>query len=98
MPNRVQIEGRPTWAEVSLSALKHNIHAIRQRVASRRGSEGRKQASPKILAVVKANAYGHGAVPIARALAKGGADWFGVTCSAEGIELPDTLRKIKTVK
>src|SRR5207302_1445395 len=41
----------------------------------------------KIFAVVKANAYGHGAVPVARALASAGADWFGVTCTAEGIEL-----------
>jgi alanine racemase len=36
---------------------------------------------------VKANAYGHGAVPVAKALAKAGADWFGVTCTAEGAEL-----------
>jgi alanine racemase len=87
MASKVQFEGRPVWAEVSLGALAHNLRAIRRRLAS-----GRKQASPKaklpkILAVVKANAYGHGAVPIARALAKAGADWFGVTCSAEGIEL-----------
>ena len=44
-------------------------------------------AQRKILAVVKANAYGHGAVPVSRALAKAGTDWFGVTCSAEGMEL-----------
>jgi alanine racemase len=37
--------------------------------------------------VVKANAYGHGAVPVARELARVGTDWFGVTCSAEGVEL-----------
>jgi len=87
MRNKVQFEGRPTWAEISLSALSYNLRAIRRHLASRQGSDGRKQAPPKVLAVVKANAYGHGAVPIARSLAKGGADWFGVTCSAEGIEL-----------
>ena len=44
--------------------------------------------------MVKANAYGHGSVPVARALAKAGADWFGVTCSAEGIELRESgIRK-----
>jgi alanine racemase len=37
--------------------------------------------------IVKANAYGHGAVPIAKALAKAGADWFGVACVSEGVEL-----------
>lgn len=87
MPSKVQFEGRPTWAEVKLGALTHNLRAIRRRLASRREQAGAKAAPPKILAVVKANAYGHGSVPVARALGKAGADWFGVTCSAEGIEL-----------
>ena len=44
--------------------------------------------------MVKANAYGHGAVAVARALPRAGADWFGVTCSAEGIELRESgIRK-----
>src|SRR6185295_16798418 len=50
---------------------------------------GAHSESRKILAIVKANAYGHGAVPVARTLARAGADWLGVTCSAEGIELRD---------
>jgi alanine racemase len=87
MPSRVQLEGRPTWAEVSLSALAHNLRSIQRHLATRRKAAGSKVARPKILAVVKANAYGHGAVPVARALAKAGAEWFGVTCSAEGMEL-----------
>jgi alanine racemase len=87
MPNKVQFEGRPVWAEVKLSALAHNLRSIQRRLASRRKATGARLERPKILSVVKANAYGHGAVPVARALAKAGSDWFGVTCSAEGIEL-----------
>ena len=85
MPSKVQFEGRPLWAEVRLSALTHNLRSIQRRLASQARAARAKR--PKILAVVKANAYGHGAVPVARTLARGGADWFGVTCSAEGIEL-----------
>ncbi len=73
------------WVEVSLGALAHNLRAIHKHInpdSSRRGAGAR-----KILAVVKGNAYGHGAVPVAKALAKAGADWFGVTCTAEGMEL-----------
>ncbi|HJY87193.1 MAG TPA: alanine racemase [Candidatus Acidoferrales bacterium] len=82
MKHNVQFEGRPVWAEVSLGALDHNLRAIRRHIngSSRRGG-------PKILAVVKANAYGLGAVPVAKTLAMAGADWFGVTSTAEGAEL-----------
>ncbi len=77
MTTRVQFNGRPVWAEISLGAIAKNLRAIRRHV-------GRKR---KILAIVKANAYGHGSVPVAKALAKAGADWFGVTCVEEGAEL-----------
>ena len=87
MPSKVQFEGRPVWAEVKLSALTHNLRSIQRHLAANRKAAGSESPPPKILAVVKANAYGHGAVPVARALAKAGADWFGVTSSAEGIEL-----------
>src|SRR3990170_8844522 len=73
----VKLEGRPVWAEVSLTALEANLRAMRRHIGTQR----------KILAVVKGNAYGHGAVPVSKALARAGADWFGVTCSGEGIEL-----------
>jgi alanine racemase len=86
MSRAIHFEGRPVWAEVRLSALAHNLRSIRRHLGSASRS-GSRRARPKILAVVKANAYGHGAVPVARALARAGADWFGVTCSAEGIEL-----------
>ena len=87
MPSKVQFEGRPVWAEVKLGALAHNMRAIQRRLASGRKAAGAKAPVPKILAIVKANAYGHGSVPVARALGKAGADWFGVTCAAEGVEL-----------
>ncbi|MGH9753492.1 MAG: alanine racemase, partial [Blastocatellia bacterium] len=68
---------RPTWAEISLSALKHNYLTIRNHLT----------APAQLMAVVKANAYGHGAVECARALEAAGADWFGVALVEEGIEL-----------
>lgn len=77
MSRAVQFDGRPAWAEISLGAILHNLRVIRKRV-------GRKR---KVLAVVKANAYGLGAVPISKALAKAGTEWFGVTCTSEGAEL-----------
>lgn len=70
------------WAEVSLAALVHNLHAIRQFVNP--PSEKRKNPR-KILSIVKGNGYGHGGPQVAKALDKAGSDWFGVTCTAEGI-------------
>ena len=84
MRRGLQFDGRPIWAEIRLSALTRNLRAIRKRV-NPPGTP--RSARRKILAVVKANAYGHGAVPVARALAEAGTEWFGVTCSAEGMEL-----------
>jgi alanine racemase len=82
-----KIEGRPVWAEVRLGALEHNLRAIRKHLDAGRAAEGKAAQRVKILAVVKGNAYGHGAVASAKALARAGADAFCVTCSAEGIEL-----------
>lgn len=76
-PQKIQFEGRPVWAEISLSSIGHNLHLIRQQIGPKR----------KVLAVVKANAYGLGAVDISKFLAREGVEAFGVTCSAEGIEL-----------
>ena len=87
MQKGIEFEGRPVWAEIHLSALRHNMRMIRRRIHSERLTKGARRTDPKILAVVKANAYGHGAVRVARELEKAGADWFGVTCSAEGVEL-----------
>jgi len=68
---------RPTWVEVSLSQLAENYRIIRDHV-------GRERA---IMAIVKADAYGHGLREIAAPLSQLGADWFGVTSADEGIEL-----------
>jgi len=86
MTRTVKFDGRPIWAEVSLGALTHNLRAIRKHV-NPTGTRGPRR---KILAVIKSNAYGHGIVPVARALSKVRADWFGVTCSAEGAELRES--------
>jgi alanine racemase len=93
MTRPVKFDGRPIWAEVSLGALTHNLRAIRAHVNPARtagGPAGRRGPRRKILAVIKSNAYGHGIVPVARALSKAHADWFGVTCSAEGAELRES--------
>jgi alanine racemase len=78
------MKSRPVWAEVSLPALVHNLEAIRRYV----NPAGQKRKAPrKILSIVKGNAYGHGGPPVAKALEKAGSDWFGVTCTDEGIAL-----------
>lgn len=67
---------RPTRAEVLLDTLAHNFGVVRQAAAG-----------CKVLAVVKADGYGHGVVPIARRLQAEGVDGFGVALAEEGIEL-----------
>src|ERR1051326_4324781 len=74
---RPNIPRRPTWAEIDLDQLAANFKQIRKRVGT----------AARIMAVVKANAYGHGAVQCARRLAAEGADWFGVALPEEAIEL-----------
>ena len=68
---------RPTWAEISLPALIHNLNVLRAHVSP----------GVQMMAVVKANAYGHGAVECARALENEGADCLGVALIEEAIEL-----------
>jgi alanine racemase len=67
---------RPTWAEVDLGAIGHNVAALRELVAP-----------AQVMAVVKADAYGHGAVPVARAAVAAGAAALGVALVEEGVEL-----------
>ena len=58
------------------------------------GTKSERQERRMILAVVKSNAYGLGAVPISKALQRAGTEWFGVTCANEGIELRESgIRK-----
>lgn len=79
---KIDFERRPIWAEVSLGALKYNLHAIRSYVNP---ASEKRTAPRKVLCIVKGNGYGHGGPQVARALEKFGADWFGVTCTEEGI-------------
>jgi len=66
-----------TWAEIDLSALRHNYHTLR----------GLLQPGTQFLGVVKADAYGHGAVQVAKALEEAGCDWLGVATLPEAAEL-----------
>jgi alanine racemase len=65
-----------TWAEVDLGAIRHNVHTLKRSVGEAR-----------LMAVVKANAYGHGAVPVARAALEAGADSLAVVTAEEGAEI-----------
>ncbi len=65
--NQIEIEGRPVWAEVSASALTHNLHAIRDFVNPR----DEKRKTPRmVLSIVKGNGYGHGGPQVAKILEK----------------------------
>ena len=68
---------RPTWAEVSLDTLRQNFRAVVKHAG----------AGVTVCAVVKADAYGHGAVECSRALQAEGAKWMGVTSLDEAIPL-----------
>jgi alanine racemase len=65
---------RPTVAVVDLGAIRHNVRTLKPRAA-------------EVMAVVKANGYGHGGVQVARAAQAGGATWLGVALVEEGIDL-----------
>ncbi len=71
------IKNKKTWVEISRNALLHNIRSIKAHVKP-----------VAVMAVVKANAYGHDAIIVAKTVAKD-ADWFGVDDIDEAI----TLRK-----
>jgi alanine racemase len=65
---------RPTAAVVDLDAVRHNVRAL-------------KPDGAELMAVVKANGYGHGDVPVARAALEAGATWLGVALVEEGLRL-----------
>ena len=75
--HRENIIRRPTWAEIDLDNLAANFNRIKERV----------RPVARVMAVIKANAYGHGAVACARRLSSEGAEWFGVALPEEGVEL-----------
>ena len=70
-------KGRPTSCTIDLDALRWNLRQVRAKVG----------AQVKILSMVKANGYGHGAPAVARTLAEAGSDAFGVATLEEGLEL-----------
>jgi alanine racemase len=67
---------RPTWVEVDLDAVAHNVALLVER-----------SAPAEVCAVVKADGYGHGAVPVGRAALDGGASWLAVALVEEAAEL-----------
>jgi len=70
------LNGRPIWAEIDLDAVAHNVRTLK-RIAG----------SAELAVVVKANAYGHGLIPFAKAALSAGADRLAVICTEEGAEL-----------
>jgi alanine racemase len=68
---------RPTWAEIRLDTIVDNFQQVKSLLP----------AEVKVLAAIKADAYGHGAIPIARALSQAGIDWLGVAIPEEGVQL-----------
>src|ERR1700722_5646866 len=75
---------RRCWVEVDGRALRHNYRVLRSLVPR----------TTKLLAVVKANAYGHGLIPMAKELEVIGADWLGVANVSEGDALRDAGVKL----
>ena len=71
---------RATRAEINLDALQHNFRQVRSRVGSQ----------VRIMAVVKANAYGHGILEVASALLEARADYLGVARAGEGVLLRES--------
>ncbi len=69
---------RPAWADIDLGAVRHNAGVL-----------GRAVAPAGLCAVVKADGYGHGGVPVARAAVDGGASWLAVALVEEGVALRD---------
>ncbi len=78
------MESRKTWLEISEQRLRHNY-----RVLAAAASAGGRETT--ILAVIKANAYGHGATLCAQVLAAEGAPWLGVTDAEEGAQVRRSL-------
>src|ERR1700756_5805843 len=74
-----RVATRPTWADVSLTTLRQNFRTVQKHVS----------AAVTVCAVVKADAYGHGALECSKSLAAEGAKWLGVTSLDEAIPLRD---------
>ncbi|MFA7294598.1 MAG: alanine racemase [Candidatus Omnitrophota bacterium] len=77
MPDKDKIGYRPTWAEVNLNNLEYNFRQVKSHLPR----------PTKVLVTVKADAYGHGLIPISKRLAASGVDYLGVASIDEGIKL-----------
>lgn len=80
--NTTMAEFLPTWVEVDLAAVADNLRAVKE------------MCGTALMAVVKANAYGHGTLPIAQTVEKAGADAIGITHLDDGIAMRDAGIKI----
>jgi alanine racemase len=76
-PHETGLSRQRAWVEVDQSAISANARALRRLLGP----------TTELMAVVKADGYGHGAVPVAQAALSGGAGSFGVATLAEGVEL-----------
>ena len=74
---RLERPGRPTWVEIDLRAIAHNVRQIVDLVGP----------DDDDLAVVKADGYGHGAIKVARTALNNGVSWLGVACLGEALAL-----------
>lgn len=72
-----KVRTRPAWAEIDLAAITSNIRELRKVTAEK----------ARVMAVVKANAYGHGALPVSRTVLAAGAEYLGVAILDEGRQL-----------
>lgn len=70
---------RPTWAEIDLKAVRHNYKQVKKLSGK----------NTKVMAVVKANAYGHGTVEVSKVLQSLGVDYLGVATTDEAMRLRD---------
>ena len=77
----MEVNQHRTWAEIDLGAIEHNYRVICE------------QAQAPVLCVVKADAYGHGAVQVAKRLEKMDAPYFAVATIPEGVELRVLIAK-----
>ena len=77
MPSVSALQCSRAWVEINLNAVRHNVRQFCQLLLP----------TTDLMAVVKADAYGHGAVAVAQAALQAGATWLGVATVPEGIEL-----------
>ncbi|MCS6941361.1 MAG: alanine racemase [Geminocystis sp.] len=75
--NRIELQQQRAWITIDHKALRHNVKAIKQWL----------KPNCRLMAVIKADAYGHGAVKVAETLVDAGVDYLAIATLGEGIEL-----------